>query len=199
MSATAGTQTNVKTGILKVLANADLTGKEGRLVKLVNDTNVTEAALPTSQNDLALFVLVLGAAAGEYVEIQPLVTDQQVRLRLHGTVVPGAKLVLDVGHADDYGKVKTIPATAGEYLQLGVADQVGADEQLLLVTPLVGLVHVATDHLANVAAAAGACAGGSTPTATQVDSAIATAVAPLVTGIVALQAALEAHGIYASA
>jgi hypothetical protein len=151
MSATAGTQTNVKRGIFPVLANEALTGLEGRLVKLVNDTNVLEAALPTAQNDLALFVLVLGAAAGSYADVQPLVSELQARVRLNGTCVPGAKLVLDVGSAGDYGKVKTLPSDAGVYLVIGVADEVGADEQLVLMTPCPHLVRVASAHTADVA------------------------------------------------
>lgn len=46
--------------------------------------------------------------------------------------------------------------------------------------------------IANTAAAAAACAGGSTPSASQVDTAVATAVAPLVTSINAILAAIQA-------
>lgn len=208
MATTGATQTNVKRGIIKVLANESLVGKEGRLVKIVNDTGVAEAALPSAQNDLALYIVVLGAAAGEYVELQPLFAEEQARVRLNGTINPGIEVVLDVGASGDYGKVKAIPSVAGLYLVLGTAEQVGVDEQLLLIRPNPRMVRVASANVADVAATttataaaltgtltgtvngalvdiaatAGACEGAATPTATQVDAAIARAVATIVSG-----------------
>ena len=59
------TQTNVQAGQIVLPANEDLTGKEGLLVAIVNDSNVAKFALPGAVTDLALFVLTDGDEADE--------------------------------------------------------------------------------------------------------------------------------------
>ena len=58
---------------------------------------------------------------------------------------PGDQLVLaDVATPADKGKVRVLPATAGTYRVLGIAEQVGVDGQLVLFRPvMIGNVTVA--------------------------------------------------------
>jgi hypothetical protein len=134
-----------------MLAAVSLLGMEGLLVKVTNSAGTPKAALPAAQNDLALHLVIQGAASGELADLLPLSAEQQVRIRLNGTCNPGDKLVLDVGAEADYGKVKKLPATAGTYLVIGDADEAGVDEQLLLVRPNPRLVTVAAAHIADAA------------------------------------------------
>ena len=129
-------QTNVRTGDLPVTAGEDLTGKEDRLVKLANDSGATVAKLPEANSDLALFVLIEGAEADKTASLRPLNADRNVRLPLKGTCNPGDTLVLaDVGTAADKGKGRALPAAAGTYRGLAIAEQAGVDGQLVLARP----------------------------------------------------------------
>jgi len=67
-----------------------------------------------------------------------------VRVALKGTCNPGDVLVLaDVATAADKGKVRALPAVAGTYRGLGIAEQAGVDGQLVLVRPvMIGNVTV---------------------------------------------------------
>jgi len=146
-------QTNVQQGAIRVIAGEDLTGYEGYLVEVYNASNVLKARRPTSNNALALFVLDEEGAAAEYVSVLPLWPGKNVRVKLNGTCTPGEKLVLaDTGTPADKGKVRALPATAGDYVVLGVAEEVGVDEQSLLVRPLVKLEHVESALIADAAA-----------------------------------------------
>ena len=44
-------------------------------------------------------------------------------------------VLADVATAADKGKVRVLPAAAGTYRGLGIAEQVGVDGQLVLVRP----------------------------------------------------------------
>ena len=65
-------------------------------------------------------------------------------ITLKGTCNPGDVLVLaDVATAADKGKVRTLPAAAGTYRVLGIAEQAGVDGQSVLARPaMVGNVTV---------------------------------------------------------
>lgn len=127
---------NTKRGPIRVLASEDLTGLEGRLVKLTNASGVLKAALPAAVSDYALFLLVEGGAEGEPVALSPLEPGAQVRVRLNGTCDPAAVLVLaDPGTSADKGKVRTLPTAGGTYRGLLIAEEAGVDEQLVLARP----------------------------------------------------------------
>jgi hypothetical protein len=129
-------QTNTRIGDLPVTAGEDLSGKEDRLVKLANDSGQTVAKLPEANSDLALFVLIEGAEADKTAALRPLNADRNVRLPLKGTCNPGDTLVLaDVATAADKGKVRALPAAAGTYRGLAIAEQAGVDGQLVLARP----------------------------------------------------------------
>jgi len=142
-------QTNTRRGLILVLAAAALTDKEGYLAILGNDSGTPKANLPAALTDIPLYVIRDGGASGAQVAIEPLVPDQQVRLKLKGTADAGDIMVLaDPGTAADAGKVRKLPATAGVYVQVGKAEETGTDGQLLLVRPCIKLVYVAAATVA---------------------------------------------------
>ena len=129
-------QTNTRSGDIPVTAGEDLTGKEDRLVKVANDSGQLVAKLPEANSDLALFVLIEGAEADKTAALRPLSADRNVRLPLKGTCNPGDTLVLaDVGTAADKGKVRALPAAAGTYRGLAIAEEAGVEGQLVLARP----------------------------------------------------------------
>jgi hypothetical protein len=67
-----------------------------------------------------------------------------VRAVLKGTCNPGDVLVLaDTGTTADKGKVRTLPASAGTYRGLTIAEEKGVDGQLVLCRPaMIGNVVV---------------------------------------------------------
>ena len=141
---TAYSQSNTREGLIALTSAENLTGKEGRLVKIVNSANVAEFALPDAVSDLALFVLTEGGDAdGDICEAQPLNPNRNVRVRLNGTCVPGDVLVLATPDGTEDGKVIKLPTAAGTYRGLAIAEEVGADEQLVLARPaMIGNITV---------------------------------------------------------
>ena len=137
-------QSDTRVGSFRVLAGEDLTDKEGCLVKLTHDTGVPEVKLPASNDDYALYVLLDGAVDAGLVDVEPVRAGRNVRLKLDGTCNPGDVLVLaDVGTAADKGKVRALPAVAGTYRGLAVAEEKGVDGQYVLCRPaLIGPVTV---------------------------------------------------------
>ena len=65
--------------------------------------------------------------------------------RAQGTCNPGDVMVLaDTGTAADKGQVRALPAAAGTYRGLGIAEEKGVDGQLVLFRPaMIGNVTVA--------------------------------------------------------
>ena len=130
------TQSNTRYGDFPIAAAEDLTGKEDRLVELVNSSGTAVVQLPSANTDYALYLLVEGAASGENVTVRPLTPERNVRVLLKGTCNPGDTLVLaDVGTAADKGKVRALPASAGTYRGLLIAEEAGVDGQLVLARP----------------------------------------------------------------
>lgn len=207
-------QSNTRRGSISVIANEDLTGLEGHLAVLVEDTNVLEAKLPDTVKDLALFVIEEGVAAGSYATLLPLEPGQNMRLKLEGTCNPGDVLVLHTpdGDADD-GKVAAIGSEAGVYFSPGIAEEEGVDGQLVLVRPCPRIVNVSSAHIADPASAAALTqdaltdSSGGTPATTiaaisetydqgEVANAIASIVAQLAkikTDVAAVRTASEAN------
>ena len=138
-------QSNTRIGDFSVAAGADLTGMQDRLVVLGNNAGVPVVNLPAANADPAVYLLLEAGAAGVAVAVRPLDGSRNARVVLKGACNPGDLLVLaDVATAADKGKVRVLPATAGTYRVLGIAEQVGVDGQLVLVRPAVlGNVTVA--------------------------------------------------------
>jgi len=136
-------QSNTRVGDIRVLAGESLTGMEGRLVKMTHDTGVPEVKLPAAISDYALYLVIEGGADAELVSVRPLQSERNVRLALSGTGNPGDVLVLAAIAGSDAGKVRALPATAGTYRGLAIAEEAGVDGQLVLARPaLVGNITV---------------------------------------------------------
>ncbi len=137
-------QSNTRVGDFPVAAGEDLSGMEGRLVKLSHDAGAAQVVLPTDNGDHALFVLLEGVAAGRQAGVRPIEAGRNVRLRLVGTCNPGDVLVLaDVATPANKGKVRVLPAEAGTYRALAVAEEAGVDGQLVLARPaMLGAITV---------------------------------------------------------
>mgnify|MGYP003591875657 FL=1 len=137
-------QSDTRTGDIPVLAGEDLTGKNGRLVVLTHDGGVPEVKLPTANADLAFYLLVDDNADAELVAVRPFEAGRSVRAVLKGTCNPGDVIVLaDTGTAADKGKVRALPASAGTYRGLGIAEEKGVDGQAVLFRPaMIGNVVV---------------------------------------------------------
>jgi hypothetical protein len=138
-------QSNTRVGDFRVLAGESLTGMCGRLVALTHDTGVAEVKLPAANSDYALFLLVEGGADTALVSVRPIEASRNVRLALKGTCNPGDVLVLaDVATAGDKGKVRALPATAGTYRGLAIAEEAGVDGQYVLARPaMIGNIVIA--------------------------------------------------------
>ncbi len=138
-------QSDVQVGDIVVLAGESLTGKEGLLTVLTHDTGVAEVKLPAANGDYALYLLLDGGADGAHVSVRALEAGRNARLTLKGTCNPGDVLVLaDVGTAADKGKVRALPAAAGSYRGLALAEEKGVDGQFVRVRPvMLGLLTVA--------------------------------------------------------
>ena len=137
-------QSDSRTGDIPVLAGENLTGKNGRLVVLTHDGGVPEVKLPAAVTDLAFYMLVDENVDAELVGVRPLEAGRNVRAVLKGTCNPGDVMVLaDTGTAADKGKVRALPAAAGTYRGLGIAEEKGADGQFVLFRPVsLGLITV---------------------------------------------------------
>ena len=136
-------QSNTQQGQIVLATHADLTGKEGLLVKILNDANTAKFALPAADTDLALYVLTDGDEAGKSSAALPLSPERNVRIRLKGVCVPGDVLVLADTSGADTGKVRALPTAAGTYRGLAIAEEAGIDEQLIKARPaLIGNITV---------------------------------------------------------
>ena len=136
-------QSNTQAGQIVLNSSEDLQDKEGYLVKIINTSNVAEFALPDAKTDLALFVVTDGDKKNKNSAALPLSPDRDVRLKLSGTCVPGDILVLATPDGTVDGMVKTLPAVGGTYRSIAIAEEVGADNQLVKARPaLLGYITV---------------------------------------------------------
>ena len=138
-------QSDTQVGEVVVLAGQSLVGKEGFLAYMTHDAGVREVKLPASKDDLAVYLVVDGAADGENASVKPLEAGRNSRLVLKGTCNPGDVLVLaDPATAADAGMVRALPAAAGTYRGIAIAEEKGVDGQFVLARPaMIGPVTVA--------------------------------------------------------
>ncbi len=125
-------QTNTTPGDVVFPAGEDLSAKEGFLTVLTHDTGAPELKLPAANTDLANLIVVDPGADTEDVTVTPLTPGKQARVKLEGTCNPGDQLVLaDVATPADAGMVRALPAAAGDYNVLAIAEEAGVDGQLV--------------------------------------------------------------------
>jgi len=136
-------QSNTQVGQIVLNSSEDLSDLEGYLVKIINTSNVPEWALPDTEQDLALFVVTDGDDEDEYSAALPLSPERSVRLKLSSTCVPGDVLVLASINGTLDGMVKKLPSTSGTYRGIAIAEEVGADGQLVKARPsMIGFITV---------------------------------------------------------
>lgn len=136
-------QSNTQAGQIVLNSSEDLQDKEGYLVKIIDTSNVAEFALPDAETDLALFIITDGGDEDEDTAALPLSPDRNVRLKLSGTCVPGDVLVLATPNGTIDGMVKALPADSGTYRGIAIAEEVGADGQLVKARPaMIGYITV---------------------------------------------------------
>lgn len=139
------TQSNVQHGPLVLPAYEDLTGREGRLVKIVSDSGAAKVALPSDDADRCLYLLLEGAEAGESVALEPLTPAKQFRVKFSGTCVPGDRFTLADSTQDAKRgcAAKLEGSSAGSYFVFGIAEESAVDGQLVKFRPCIeGVVTI---------------------------------------------------------
>ena len=128
-------QANTQRGKIVLASNSNLTGLEGKLVKIVSNAGGPGLFdVPAAVTDEALFVLTDGNLhAGDPCEAIPLHSEQEVRVVATGTGVAGARVIHD---SAAYGSVKTDPGTsATTVFSPGIAEEDWVAGQALLIRP----------------------------------------------------------------
>ena len=129
-------QSNTRVGDLKFTAGVDLTGMQDRVVWLFNDNGEVRAHLPTLNQHCVAFVLIEGGPAGSPVTVRPLDGSRNVRVVLKGSCVAGGLMVVADGAVEaDRGKLRAMPSAVGTYRVVAIAEESGADGQLVCVRP----------------------------------------------------------------
>lgn len=119
------------------LANEDLTGKEGLLCRLINNAGKPNVKLPDANTDRVNFIVDDGGAVASNVSIDPLTRTRQYRTTVKDGGETGDILVLaDVATAADRGKLRKLPAAAGTYYAVGVAEDHYVAGQSVLWRPV---------------------------------------------------------------
>ena len=137
-------QSNTVEGRLAFTADADLTGKEGYLVKLTTGTDgKAEATLPTDVADPAIFVILdvpdASYVAGNKVYVEPLTPGKNVRLIAAAAITAGDKVIL----SGTFGKVTTSTgAGADTYMVVGYAEEDATAGGYVRVRPCIGSLTV---------------------------------------------------------
>ncbi|QHI70478.1 hypothetical protein [Tichowtungia aerotolerans] len=129
-------QSNVKFGPVTFPCGEDLTAASDHLAVLTHNLIGPWARLPSNQDDLALYLILEGAAADEAGYFLPLSPAANVRLPLIGSCLPGDKLVLaDPSVEGQAGKVTVLPGAAGTYRVVAIAEEKAVADQLVLARP----------------------------------------------------------------
>lgn len=154
------TQTDIHPGgPRKINAGADLTGLEGRLVKIADAGSVPEVVLPAAVTDICPFIVVREATLDTNCDVLSIAGEKEVRIRANGTGSAGNALVLcdpSASSGVNAGKVEALGSTEGAYYSPGIALEDFVDEQLVRIRPLPRLIHVGTAFTAATPAATAA-------------------------------------------
>jgi hypothetical protein len=150
-------QSDTKLGEIQLPSNTILSGLEGRLLKVINNSGAPEFSLPGSVSDLALWILSSGAAvAANPSAAEAPFQGGNARVLSYGNIVAGNILALANPTANagaQAGMVIALPATAGLYFSPGVAEESAAANgfvkfrpcpQLILVPPALTSAQNAT-------------------------------------------------------
>lgn len=123
------TQSNTQSGPITMDSAADLTGKEGRFVKL-GSTGLAEVAAIADRTPFVVDEVISATKAA----VIPFTAERNVRVKAKGTGSKGDVLVLaDPTTAADKGKLRAIPTANGTYHTVAIAEENFVDGQLVLV------------------------------------------------------------------
>ena len=137
------TQSNTQIGARTFICGSDFSSKDGYLAVLSSNSAVPTLSLPSAIGQIPQYLVVDGNTSGKLVTAQPLSPNENIRIVAKGTGTAGAKLVVaDPGTAADAGKVRAAPATAGVYVQIGIAEEDFVDGQLVLTRPDLQILNV---------------------------------------------------------
>lgn len=142
------TQTDIHPGGPKrINAGEDLTGMEGRLVKLADAGSYPEVVSPAAVTDICPFVVVTEAEHDANCEVLSILGEKEIRVRANGTGSAGDVLVLcdpTASTGANKGKVETVGTTQGAYFSPGIALEDFVDGQLVKIRPHPRTVFVGT-------------------------------------------------------
>ena len=116
-------QSDTKQQDINLSANVNLTGLEGYLVKIVNNSGAPNFALPTAVSDFAYYVLMSGDVQGNNVAAQSPTLGENCRIAFSGTCNPGDPLSLN---PNLYGQLYKPQAGAGAIFYDWIAEEAGA-------------------------------------------------------------------------
>lgn len=187
MKSNYSTQTNTLAGILVLAALTANCATAGN-VAVLGSTGLKD---PTAVSDLAAFLVL--ERDTDTATVFPLTSgDENCRIRLNGTCSKGDVLVLASG--GDLGKVTKLAAQTGKIFSVGIAEEDGVDEQLVLVRPFPRFLTGEGGAIAFTGAAPAATA----PTNSTPYGFAQTQAAALLANVTEMRAALIAHGIMAA-
>lgn len=197
-------QTDTKIGYRAFIAAAGLLAKEGLLVVGYSNAGVPTVKLPTATTDNPQYVLVddglpqnpVSDPGGQSVEVMPFDPGQNVRIKAYGAGTAGTTLVMADPTANagaQAGMVTALPAGAGKYVKIGVAEQDFVDGQLVLLRPDLGGSIVAT-AVALTSVQNATAAAVDLPTSEALANALKANYNQLQADVAALRAALVTNG-----
>ena len=128
-----GLQSGTQSGARTLPAAVDLTGCENLLWKVVNNGGAANFALPTAAGDVAVFIGASGGPAGSDVAAEAPDLAENARVMLDGDCSPGDALSLSPAK---WGRIYKPAAGAGAVYYQFIAEEAGADGQLVVVRPI---------------------------------------------------------------
>jgi len=116
-------QSDTRSGDITLTAGVNLTGYEGYLWKIINNTGVANFALPTATADYAYYVGASGDIAGNPVAAEAPGLDGNCRIAFVGSCNPGDPLSLNPGL---FGSLYKPASGAGTVYYDWIAEEAGS-------------------------------------------------------------------------
>ena len=131
-------QSNTQQGQIVLPANINLKGKEGLLCQIIKSASTGKASFTIHNNEALVnpnFVITDGDEQDKSTAALPLSPDRSVRVILAGACEAGDTLVAASVGGGTAGRVRKLPATAGTYVIIGIAEEDGVNTQLVKLRP----------------------------------------------------------------
>ena len=129
-------QSNTQSGPIRlpVRNGTNLTGMEGRLVRIVDDGGKASVDFGVF-SDRCPYILLEGADSGELATLEALQPGKNYRGVLKGTCSAGAVLNMQQDPGSDMGKLQAFTNNPGDWFIAGIAEEAGVDGQYILFRP----------------------------------------------------------------